>query len=229
MEPVTVTGRDMGMAANAMVHIVDDDAGVRESLGFLLETAGLTVRGYASAAAFLEVIAPDQTGCLMTDVRMPGMDGLALQQCLAERGSTLSVIVMTAHGDVPMAVRALKGGAVDFLEKPFDNNELLQAVHHALATSTKAAEDAVAIRAATARLGRLTAREKDVLHGLVAGRGNKEIGNDLGVSPRTVEVHRARVMEKMSAGSLPDLIRLAQSAGVMPPAQSDPREIRQGT
>jgi len=207
------------MAETEWVHIVDDDAGVRESLGFLLETAGFSVRCHASAAEFLKIVAADRAGCLITDVRMPGMDGLALQHWLSERGSPLSVIVMTGHGDVPMAVRALKGGAADFLEKPFDDQALLDAVGRALAGSRLAVADAAAARAAATRLARLTARERDVLHGLIAGRANKEIANELGVSPRTVEVHRARVMEKMDAGSLPDLIRAAQSAGFSPPVR----------
>ena len=205
------------MAETALIHIVDDDAGVRESLGFLLETAGFTVRSHASAAAALAAVAPQDNGCLITDVRMPGMDGLALQKHLAERGSSLSVIVMTGHGDVPMAVRALKDGAVDFLEKPFDDKALLDAVERGLAASHRAAAEAATGRVAAARLDRLTAREKEVLQGLVAGQANKEIAIDLGVSPRTVEVHRARVMEKMAADSLPDLIHQAMSAGVAPP------------
>ena len=139
------------MAGTELVHIVDDDAGVRESLGFLLETAGFAVRGYATAATFLAGLTKDEVGCLITDVRMPGMDGLALQQALAERDSTLSVIVMTAHGDVPMAVRALKGGAVDFLEKPFDSHTLLDALRRALAASAAAAKATVVARAASAR------------------------------------------------------------------------------
>jgi len=208
---------ETAITETGLIHIVDDDVGVRESLGFLLETAGFSVRSHASAAAVLAAVAPQDTGCLITDVRMPGMDGLALQKHLAERSSHLSVIVMTAHGDIPMAVRALKGGAVDFLEKPFNDKALLDAVQRALVASRKAAADAATARAAAVRLDRLTAREKEVLHGLIAGQANKEIAIGLGVSPRTVEVHRARVMEKMEAESLPDLIHQAMSAGVAPP------------
>ena len=195
------------MTATALVHIVDDDAAVRDSLGFLLETAGLAVRLYASASALLATLGDDATGCVITDVRMPGMDGLELQQRLAARGARLKVIVITGHGDVPMAVRALQGGAVDFLEKTFSDNKLLDAVQRALTASRASA-------AAGARLARLTAREQEVLRALLAGLGNKEIARDLGVSPRTVEVHRARVMEKMQADNLPELIHLALAAGV---------------
>ena len=195
------------MAETGLVHIVDDDAAVRDSLGFLLETAGLAVRLHASGGNLLATLGDDATGCVITDVRMPGMDGLELQQHLAARGARLQVIVITGHGDVPMAVRALQGGAIDFLEKPFDDSKLLEAVQRALGASR-------AMSAAAARLARLTAREHEVLRALIGGLGNKDIARALGVSPRTVEVHRARVMEKTAADSLPELIRLALAAGV---------------
>jgi len=201
-----------GMPDTATIHIVDDDPAVRDSLAFLLETAGYVVRTHDSAMDFLEM-SGDGFGCVITDVRMPQIDGLELQKRLNERGSRLAVIVMTGHGDVPMAVQALKAGASDFLEKPFNNEALLDAAERAVAASRQAQQTDAAAREAATRLARLTAREREVLDGLVAGQGNKDIARDLGVSPRTVEVHRARVMEKMEARSLSDLVHAAIQAG----------------
>ena len=166
------------------------------------------MRAYDSAPAFLVAASDRRAGCVLTDVQMPGLDGLELQRQLAERGIRLPVIVMTGHGDVPIAVEALKAGATDFLEKPFDDEHLLTAVASAIATSQRAHDEAAAVAGITARLATLTPREREVLEGLVAGHPNKTIAYDLGSSPRTVEVHRARVMEKMGARSLPELVRM---------------------
>ena len=193
------------------VHVVDDDDGVRESLRFLLEAEGMAVRAYASAAALLAADAPPG-GCVLTDFHMPGMDGLQLQAALAARGSTLPVIVMTGHADVPVAVRAMKAGAVDFLEKPFLDVQLLGAVRQALQRSLAAREAQEGAAAAAGRIARLTPREREVLELLVAGQSNKEIARTLGTSPRTIDVHRARVFDKLDADSLPDLVHLVLEA-----------------
>jgi two-component system response regulator FixJ len=197
------------MTGPVLVHVVDDDQGVRDSLAFLLQSAGFAVRTYDSAAAFLAVAPGLVSGCVLTDVRMPGgMDGLALQRHLATQGSGLAVVVMTGHADVPIAVEALKAGARDFLEKPFDEDRLLAVVREAVAASQRAEEAAQASAGIAARVVSLTPREHEVLQKLVAGLPNKTIAYDLGTSPRTVEVQRARVMEKMGARSLADLVRM---------------------
>ncbi|HUC16961.1 MAG TPA: response regulator FixJ [Acetobacteraceae bacterium] len=200
------------MSEARIIHVVDDDAAVRDSLRLLLESSGLTVRTYSGARLFLTE-ADDSSGCVLTDVRMPEMDGLELQRCLRERGLHLPVIVMTGEGDVPIAVRAMKAGAVDFLEKPFTDEDLLGAVHRALAESAR--REAIEQRAGVAlhRLAALTPREREVLDLLVSGLSTKAIANALGASPRTIEVHRARVFEKLQAHSLPELVRLVMAAG----------------
>lgn len=197
------------MSEDWAVHVIDDDEAVRHSLGFLFESAGLAVRSHASAEAFLAIAPRLTAGCVLTDVRMPGMDGLTLQRKLAELGVCLPVIVMTGHGDVPIAVQALKAGALDFIEKPFDDETLLAAVQAALDTDRRTRARQVERDAIAARLASLTPRERQVLDGLVAGQPNKAIAHDLGASPRTIEVHRARVMEKMGARSLSELVRMA--------------------
>jgi len=197
----------------ALVHVVDDDPAVRDSLGFLLDSAGIGVRTYGSAAEFLAAAPTIHTGCVLTDVRMPDIDGLALQRRLCELGNRLPVIVMTGHGDVPIAVEALKTGAADFLEKPFDDEHLLRAVREALKASEATHEKICAAEAVRTRLASLTPREREVLDRLVDGLPNKTIAYDLGTSPRTVEVHRARVMDKMAARSLPELVRMVVGLG----------------
>jgi two-component system response regulator FixJ len=196
------------MADDATVHVIDDDAAVRGSLAFLLEAAGFTVRSYGSAIDFLAVVGGLGAGCVLTDVRMPGVDGLALLRRLAELGVAMPVIVMTGHADVPLAVQALKQGALDFIEKPFENDRLLSAVRGALAAGHRRHAEAAALEATVTRLASLTPREREVLDGLVGGNPNKTIAHALGASPRTIEVHRGRVMEKMQARGLADLIRM---------------------
>ncbi len=205
--------RDPAVLDTALVHIIDDDDAVRDSLALLLDAAGIAVRTYESATKFLALAPHLGAGCVLTDVRMPDMDGLALQRRLTEAGVTMPVIVMTGHGDVPIAVAALKAGALDFLEKPFDDERLIAAVRTALAASRDARRQAAAVAEIAARLASLTPREREVLDLLVVGNPNKTIAYDLGASPRTVEVHRARVMEKMGARSLAELVRMVIALG----------------
>lgn len=206
------------MAHDPVVHLIDDDEGVRHSLAFLLTTSGFAVRVYASAQAFLDGSDSAQPGCVITDIRMPGLDGLELLRALNSRGAAFPVVVMTGHGDVPIAVEAMKAGAVDFLEKPFGDDVLLNAVRSAVERQARDSERDAEVRAARAKLELLSARERDVLERLIAGLPNKSIANEIGISPRTVEVHRAHVMSKMGVGSLSELVRLvvmtrAPSAG----------------
>ena len=197
-----------------IVHIVDDDEAVRQSLAFLLGSAGLTVRLYESAAAFLAGLSVVKKGCLITDVRMPEMSGIELLQQVRLKACNLPAIVITGHGDVPLAVEAMKAGAVDFIEKPFDQEAILNAVRSALnRDSSEEGGDRALI---AAQLATLSERERQVLEGLVAGRPNKTIAQDLGISPRTVEVYRANLMTKMAARSLSELIRMAIIAKVSP-------------
>lgn len=201
------------MAGDPTVYVVDDDEAVRDSLEALFEAAGLQVTTFPSARQFLDAMA-SPAGCLVADVRMPDMDGLQLLAELAARPSALPVIVITGHGDVPMAVKAMKLGAADFIEKPFNPDVLLASVRNAL-RATPGQSGGLGPQIA-GRLDRLTAREREVLDLLVIGRPNKGIALELGISPRTVEIHRARVMEKMEAESLSHLVRMAMSAGVDP-------------
>lgn len=199
------------METSATVHVVDDDAAVRDSLRVLLETSGFMVQTHASAAALLAA-APEPGGCVLSDVRMPEIDGLELQRRLRASGVSLPVILMTGHGDIPIAVRAMKAGAVDFLEKPFDEEQLLDAVRRALEQSRRLHESDEVATEAAGRLARLTPREREVLDLLVSGHSTKAIAKALGASPRTIEVHRARVFEKLHAESLPELVRLVLAA-----------------
>jgi two-component system, LuxR family, response regulator FixJ len=203
------------MAADAIVHVIDDDEAVRQSIEFLLRTSGVTARTYDSASAFLDVLPTIESGCIITDVRMPGISGIDLLRHLGEMQIRIPVIVITGHGDVPLAVEAMKSGAVDFLEKPFEEDLLLRSVRSALNRSQEnAARDAERAEV-EARLATLTNRERDVLEGLVAGKPNKIIAFDLAISPRTVEIYRANVMTKMEAASLSELVRITLVAGVM--------------
>ncbi|MEQ8268980.1 MAG: response regulator FixJ [Parvibaculum sp.] len=202
------------MKTDETVFIVDDDAAVRDSLRALLESAGFRVEDFASAAAFLDSSTPERQGCLVVDIRMPDMDGLELQEELIRRRIALPAIVMTGHADVPLAVRAMKAGAVDFIEKPFKEEVLLDGVGRALETGRLRRDHAAYAETSTRLLAGLTLREREVLEHLVAGKANKMIAHDLGISPRTVEVHRANLMEKMQARTLSDLVRMALEAGV---------------
>lgn len=199
------------MSEQTTVFIVDDDEAVRDSLGALLLAHGFRVQTFASAPAFLTVVTPDTRGCVLTDVRMPEMDGLELQRCLA--GRLLPVVVMSGHGDIAMAVQAMRDGAVDFVEKPYSDETILRAVTRAAHLAGPLAEKAAHKAEAAARLARLTPREREVLDRLVEGMQNKAIAHALAISPRTVEIHRANVMEKMAARSLSDLVRTALAAG----------------
>jgi two-component system response regulator FixJ len=202
------------MTDKRLVHIIDDEDSVRRSAGFMLKTSGYAVRSWESGVAFLKEVRHAETGCILLDIRMPEMDGLEVQQALNERGVTMPVIVLTGHGDVSIAVKAMKAGAVDFIEKPFDTDVLLDAIGRAFERIASAAD--VEVRAADAAvvLGALTAREREVLDGLAQGYPNKTIAYDLGISPRTVEVHRANVMAKLGARSLSDALRIAFAAGL---------------
>jgi len=200
------------MPDNAIVHLIDDDEDVRRALAFLLGTAGLAVKVYESAILFLDNYEGSQTGCIVSDVRMPGMDGLQLLKRLKEMDVKLPVIVLTGHADVALAVEAMKAGASDFIEKPFSDEVLLNAIQSALAQRFSHLPRGNAEQIRT-RMTSLTPREREVLDGLLRGHPNKTIAYDLGLSPRTVEVHRANVMTKMAASSLSELVRMALSVG----------------
>jgi two-component system response regulator FixJ len=201
------------------VYIVDDDEAVRDSLSVLLESKAYAVKSFGSAPEFLTAAPSLPTGCLIADIRMPEMDGLELQQHLIDRSLRFPLIVITGHGDVPLAVRAMKAGAVDFIEKPFALEAILDSLEVARSRLAAPGELDPTATAAAAKLALLSPREREVLEGLLAGLPNKTIAYDLAISPRTVEVHRARVMDKMGARSLSELIRLALAAGVQPRSQ----------
>lgn len=202
------------MSTRRMIHIVDDEEAIRRSAGFMLKTSGYSVATYASGDAFLQAAKDLEIGCVLLDVRMPGMDGLEVQKVMAERGIAMPVVVLTGHGDITVAVRAMKGGAVDFIEKPFEKSVLLTAITAAFerlgdveARAARASDAAIAIAA-------LTSRERDVLKGLVQGLPNKTIAFDLRISPRTVEVHRANLMAKLQVKSLSEALRIAFAASL---------------
>jgi two-component system response regulator FixJ len=203
------------MPGSSVVHVIDDDEALRESLAFLLGTAHLRVRTYESATAFLDALPRAEPGCIITDVRMPGISGVELLRRLKSLEAAFPVIVITGHGDVPLAVEAMKLGAVDFLEKPFEDDALIAAVQSALGRHQHDARRAAEKAETFERIASLSARERQVLDGLVAGNPNKTIAFDLGISPRTVEVYRANVMTKMKATSLSDLVRMALLSGLL--------------
>lgn len=196
------------------VYLVDDDDSVRRSVGFLLKTSGLKVEAFADGAEFLNQAGKLDPGAVLLDIRMPGTDGLEVQGELNARGVTFPVVVMTGHGDVEMAVRAMKAGAVDFIEKPFNKTVVLEALDEAFARLGRKGRDSTRREEAQLRLNGLTPREREVLEGLVVGYPNKTIGYDLGISARTVEIHRANLMKKLEVNNLSDLLRIAFAAGL---------------
>ncbi len=208
------------MSVTGMVHVIDDDEAVRESLAFLLRSARIDVQTHESATAFIANLPKASPGCIITDVRMPGISGVELLNRLHEVGVTAPVIVVTGHGDVQLAVEAMKGGAIDFFEKPFDDDVLLACVRSALERRKEDDQQSAHIKTIGERVALLSNRERDVLEGLVAGKPNKIIAFDLGISPRTVEIYRANVMTKMQAGSLSELVRMALVVGML---KSTPR------
>ena len=197
-----------------MVHLVDDDEAIRRSASFMLRTSGHLVKTYSSGVELLEHGDDLAPGCILLDVRMPGMDGIAVQHALRERGIFLPVIVMTGHGDINVAVQAMKAGAVDFIEKPFEKSALLGALEMGFDRLDQAGKRQARGEEARARLEVLTGRERDVLEGLVRGHPNKTIAYDLGISPRTVEIHRSNLMTKLEVASLSEALRLAFAAGI---------------
>jgi len=196
------------------IHLVDDDEAIRRSASFMLRTSGYLVKTHESGVQFLNNVDRIEPGCILLDVRMPGMDGIEVQQALRERGIFLPVIVMTGHGDVNVAVQAMKAGAVDFIEKPFEKASLLSALEEGFNRLDQAGKRTERSEEAKARLEVLTAREREVLNGLVEGHPNKSIAYDLGISPRTVEIHRANVMTKLGVASLSEALRIAFAAGL---------------
>jgi len=202
------------MNTRRMIHIVDDEEAIRRSAGFMLKTSGYAVSTYASGDAFLQSARDAEPGCVLLDVRMPGMDGLEVQKAMAERGIAMPVVVLTGHGDITVAVRAMKGGAVDFIEKPFEKAVLLTAITAAFERLDDASARAARAGDAAIAIAALTSREQDVLRGLAQGLPNKTIAFDLAISPRTVEVHRANLMAKLQVRSLSEALRIAFAAGL---------------
>lgn len=196
------------MSSDLIVHIVDDDVAVRQSMAFLFATAGISTRLHELARAFLASGFESGSGCIVTDIRMPEMDGIELQKELKNRSCTMPVIVITGHGDVPLAVAAMKEGAVEFIEKPFDDAAIIKAVRTALEREQGKVDRSSEVTELCSRLERLSEREHQVLNGLVAGHSNKVIASSLGISPRTVEIYRAHVMTKMQARSLSHLVQM---------------------
>jgi two-component system, LuxR family, response regulator FixJ len=196
------------MKNDAVVMVVDDDSGVRNAMRALLKSVGLQSALYASAQEFLAAYQPEQQGCLVLDIRMPGMSGMELQQQLNLRGAVIPVIFMTGHGDIPMAVEAMQHGAFDFLQKPFRDQDLLDRIQRAIVKDAELRKSLGEHARIRSHLESLTPREREVLDLMTQGKQNKVIGQDLGVSPRTIEIHRARVMEKMGATSVAELVRM---------------------
>jgi len=200
-------------SADPTVFIVDDDLAVRDSLQLLMRSVGLASETYGSADEFLSSYDPGRRGCLVLDVRMPGTSGLELQQRLGQFDSPLQIIFLTAHGDIEMAVQAVKAGAFDFVRKPFRDQDLLDKVQYAIAEDARRRRDAADLAGIRSRIGSLTPRERELLEMVVQGKANKVIAIELGISQRTVEIHRARVMKKMKVDSVTDLVRIAVRAG----------------
>jgi len=209
------------MPTDGCVYVVDDDEAVRDGLSGLLDAGGYTCRTFSSAQDFLQAAPTLRHGCLIADIRMPGMDGLELQRRLVEQSLPFPLIVVTGHGDVPLAVRAMKAGALDFIQKPFGAKAILESTKNAMTHVAEPQQlDALEVAAKT-RVDSLSRREREVLQGLLSGLPNKSIAYELGISPRTVEVHRGRVMQKMGARSLSELVRLGLAAGLQPNSRTD--------
>jgi two-component system response regulator FixJ len=196
------------------VYLIDDDDAVRRSAGFMLKTSGFAVQAYESGVAFLKDLKELEPGCILLDVRMPGLDGIEVQRELGNRGVDFPIIVMTGHGDVAVAVQAMKAGAVDFIEKPFEKSVLLHAIKEGFARLQSKGRARIRNEEALVRLNALTPRERDVLQGLARGLPNKTIAYDLGISPRTIEIHRANLMTKLEVSSLSEALRIAFAAGL---------------
>lgn len=203
------------MSLKGTVHVIDDDQAMRESIDFLLTAAEYEVQLYDSATAFLAALPQAAFGCILSDVRMPGIDGLDLLKRLKAGGSKLPVLIMTGHGDVPLAVEAMKLGAIDFIEKPFDDDRLIALIDAALKQASDGARTEAMVQDIAARIQTLSPRERQVMDGLIAGMSNKVIAREFDISPRTIEVYRANVMTKMQAGSLSELVRMAMRAGAI--------------
>jgi len=203
------------MEQKAKVYVIDDDAAMRDSLEFLLDSSGFDVTLFESAQHFLDALPGLAFGCIVSDVRMPGIDGIELLKHMKAAGSRFPILIMTGHGDVPLAVEAMKLGAVDFLEKPFEDERLTTMIESAARQAEPAAKTEAATQEIVARVASLSPRERQVMDGLTAGLSNKLIAREYDISPRTIEVYRANVMTKMSANSLSELVRLAMRAGVL--------------
>ena len=203
------------MQPEPIIYVVDDDDAVRQSLDFLLRTAGFTVRTFESGKVFIESMPSLKSGCIITDVRMPEISGIDLLRRVKAQDADVPVIMITGHGDIALAVEAMKIGAADFLEKPFNDDQLLDAVRTTLSRDASVAERKAEVAEINDKLATLSNRERQVLEGLVAGNANKTIAFDLGISPRTVEIYRANLMTKMAATSLSDLVRMAMMAGIL--------------
>lgn len=214
---LTPAAAQSAQAEMATVYIVDDDAAVRESLCLLVESVGLRATAFGSAADFLEQCSPVSAGCIVLDIRMPGISGLELQERLNAAGITLPVIIITGHGDITMAVRAMKAGAMDFIQKPFSDQELLDQIHLALERDAQFRADRARFESVKQRTSSLSPRERTVMDLVVSGMSNKAIASELGLSQKTVEVHRAHVMDKMQAGSLAELVQMCILGGKQRP------------
>ena len=203
------------MPSKGKVYVIDDDEAMRESLNFLLVSTGFDVVLFESAQIFLDALPDLAFGCVLSDVRMPGIDGIELLKRMKARNSPLPIVIMTGHGDIPLAVEAMKLGAVDFLEKPFDDDRLVAMIETAIRRAEPAAKSEALTQDIVARVATLSPRERQVMDGLIAGLSNKLIARDYDISPRTIEVYRANVMTKMQANSLSELVRLAMRAGLL--------------
>jgi two-component system, LuxR family, response regulator FixJ len=203
------------MPDRGRVYVIDDDEAMRDSLNFLLDSANYKVTLFETALAFLDALPGLEFGCVVSDVRMPGLDGIELLKRLKASNSAFPILIMTGHGDVPLAVEAMKLGAVDFLEKPFEDDRLVAMIETAIHRAEPAAKSEAVTQDIAARIASLSPRERQVMDGLVAGLSNKLIARDYDISPRTIEVYRANVMTKMQANSLSELVRLAMRAGLL--------------